>query len=207
VITNINREDRLVQQTFADHLHDRLGWDSVYAFNTETFGPDGTLGRESVRDVVLERDLRAALERLNDDVSASAIDQAIEKLTALDLSRTTLQHNQERDGFIRDGVPVEWRDERDEQQRRRLKVIDFAEWKRNDEKERGQVDAKLLPLWTQTAATRAEIETAILDELWSSLPRTAFSDEDCESLAEDVYSFVWQCGAGAQSFSAARRTD
>lgn len=42
--TAINSEDRLVQQTFADHLRDVLGWDSVYAHNTETFGPNGTLG-------------------------------------------------------------------------------------------------------------------------------------------------------------------
>ena len=64
MITDINSEDRLVQQTFAEYLHDALGWDSVYAWNQETFGPYGTLGRDSERDVVLVRDLRAALARL-----------------------------------------------------------------------------------------------------------------------------------------------
>ena len=53
MITDINSEDRLVQQTFANHLRDRLGWQSVYAYNAETFGPQGTLGRASTRDVVL----------------------------------------------------------------------------------------------------------------------------------------------------------
>jgi len=38
MITNINSEDRLVQQTFAAHLEQTLGWESVYAYNTETFG-------------------------------------------------------------------------------------------------------------------------------------------------------------------------
>ena len=33
--TDINSEDRLVQKTFAEHLHDKLGWDSVYAYNDE----------------------------------------------------------------------------------------------------------------------------------------------------------------------------
>jgi type I restriction enzyme R subunit len=28
MITDINSEDRLLQQTFADHLRDRLGWES-----------------------------------------------------------------------------------------------------------------------------------------------------------------------------------
>jgi type I restriction enzyme R subunit len=41
--TPINSEDRLVQKTFADHLHDKLGWESFYAWNDETFGPLGNL--------------------------------------------------------------------------------------------------------------------------------------------------------------------
>ena len=57
MITGINSEDRLVQQTFADHLRDRLGWEGVYAYNAETFGPQGTLGRTSERNVVLVREL------------------------------------------------------------------------------------------------------------------------------------------------------
>jgi type I restriction enzyme, R subunit len=40
MITDINSEDRLVQETFAEHLRYRLGWESVYAFNEETLGPD-----------------------------------------------------------------------------------------------------------------------------------------------------------------------
>ena len=45
MITDINSEDRLVQNTFADHLEKSLGWESVFAWNEETFGPAGTLGR------------------------------------------------------------------------------------------------------------------------------------------------------------------
>jgi hypothetical protein len=46
--TDINSEDRLVQTTFAEHLRDQLGWESVYARNEGTFGPDGTLGRSGL---------------------------------------------------------------------------------------------------------------------------------------------------------------
>jgi len=45
-------EDTLVQQTTADYLKDKLGWDSVYAYNQETFGQDGLLGRKSDREVM-----------------------------------------------------------------------------------------------------------------------------------------------------------
>lgn len=125
MITDINSEDRLVQQTFAEYLHDVLGWDSVYAWNNETFGPHGTLGRDSEREVVLVRDLRAALARLNPTLPESASEQAVEKLTRVDFSRSLVQHNREYYGYIREGVPVEWRDTRGETRHARAQVIDF----------------------------------------------------------------------------------
>src|SRR5438093_128088 len=95
MITDINSEDRLVQKTFADHLRDVLGWESIYAFNEETFGPSGTLGRASERDAVLVRDLREALKRLNPDLPETAREEALEELTRVDYARSLLQHNRE----------------------------------------------------------------------------------------------------------------
>ena len=60
-------EDALVRQTTADYLRDELGWESVYAYNTETFGPDGTLGRQNDEEVILTRYLKEALVKLNPD--------------------------------------------------------------------------------------------------------------------------------------------
>ena len=131
MITDINSEDRLVQQTFADHLRDRLGWESVYAYNVESFGPYGTLGRASERDAVLMRDLRSALERLNPDLPESAREQALEKLTRIDFARSLIQHNRELYGFIRGGVPVEWRDAKGETRHAHAQVLDFRNEARN----------------------------------------------------------------------------
>ena len=131
MITDINSEDRLVQQTFADHLRDRLGWESVYAYNTETFGPQGTLGRVSERDVVLVRELHAALARLNPELPESARAQAVEKLTRIDFARSLIQHNREFYSFIRGGVPVEWRDAAGETRHAHAHVIDFRDAARN----------------------------------------------------------------------------
>ena len=127
MITDINSEDRLVQMTFADHLRDHLGWESVYAHNTETFGPLGTLGRKSERDAVLVRDLRGALARLNPHVPESALEQAVEKLTFIDFARSLLQHNREFYKFIQGGVPVEWRDASGETRQAQARVIDFSD--------------------------------------------------------------------------------
>ena len=43
-------EDTLVQQTTADYLEQQLGWQSIYAYHTEDFGPDSLLGRASDRE-------------------------------------------------------------------------------------------------------------------------------------------------------------
>lgn len=123
--TDINSEDRLVQATFAEHLEKELGWDSVYAWNRETFGPEGTLGRANEREVVLVRDLRAALASLNPELPETAINEAIAKLTHHDFSRSLLQHNQSSFKLIRDGVPVSFRDARGALRHAQARVIDF----------------------------------------------------------------------------------
>lgn len=75
--------------------------------------------------MVLTRDLRAALQRLNPDLPDSARDEALEKLTRVDFSRSLLQHNRELCRFIRDGVPVSWRDAQGQTNYAQAQVIDF----------------------------------------------------------------------------------
>src|SRR4051812_24288650 len=109
-VTDINSEDRLVQKTFADYFHNALGWESVYAWNDETFGAGGSLGRDSERDAVLNRDLREALTRLNPNLPELAREEAFQKLTLVDYARSMVQHNQQFYKYIQGGVPVSWRE-------------------------------------------------------------------------------------------------
>ena len=124
-VTPVNSEDRLVQATFAEHLQQVLGWDSVYAWNEETFGPDGTLGRADAKQALLTRDLRAAMKRLNPDLPTSAIDDAMRDLTVYDVSRSMVQHNRDFCRLLRGGIPVEYRDAQGRRKSARARVIDF----------------------------------------------------------------------------------
>ena len=124
-VTPINSEDRLVQVTFADHLEQVLGWDSIFAWNEESFGPDGTLGRADTKEAVLARELRASLERLNPELPAAAIDDAVRDLTVYDVSRSMVQHNRDFYQLLRGGVPVEFRDAHGRLKSGRARVIDF----------------------------------------------------------------------------------
>jgi type I restriction enzyme R subunit len=127
MITNANSEARLVQQTFADHLRDPLGWESVFAFDKETFGPGGTLGRNSEREAVLTRDLRESLRRLNPALPDRAVEDALGQLTRHDFSRDMVQHNHEFYRLLREGVPVSYRDDKGQRQQSKARVLDFRQ--------------------------------------------------------------------------------
>ena len=120
-------EDTLVQQTAADYLAEQLGWESVYAYNHEDFGPDSLLGRASDREVVLERPLREKLVALNPGLPDAAYDDAVRQITAAVASQTIVAANREKYALLRDGVPVTFRDEKGARVRRRLRVFDFDE--------------------------------------------------------------------------------
>ncbi|MBI9082791.1 MAG: type I restriction endonuclease subunit R [Desulfobacterales bacterium] len=125
-------EDTLVQQTTAVYLEKHLGWESIYAYNTEDFGPDSLLGRASDREVVLTRPLRAKIVQLNPGLPDAAYDDAVRQITATVASQTMVATNREKYNLMRDGVQVTFRNDHGERVRDRLRVFDFAEPDNND---------------------------------------------------------------------------
>ena len=124
-------EDTLVQQTTADYLHEVLGWDAVYAYNQETFGPDGLLGRDSDREVLLVRYLREKLEELNPGLPQDAYRDAIRQIREASTSQTSLAINRDKYGLLKDGVQVSFRNEMGELKKARLRVFNFEEPEKN----------------------------------------------------------------------------
>jgi type I restriction enzyme R subunit len=49
-----------------------------------------------------------------------------------------------------------------------------------------------MPNWTKNSSTQADVRIFILDNLYQSLPRPPFSDEETDGLAERLYGFVFQ---------------
>jgi type I restriction enzyme, R subunit len=118
-------EDSLVQQTTAEYLEQELGWESVYAYNNEDFGPDSLLGRASDREVVLIRTLRAKIAELNPGLPGAAYEDAVRRVVAISATQALLATNREKYGLVRDGVQVTFRNEKGERVRQRLRVFDF----------------------------------------------------------------------------------
>ncbi len=118
-------EDTIVQKTMADHLEQQLGWESVYAYNREDFGPDSLLGRASDHEVVLTRTLREKLVEFNPGLPDEAYDDAVRKIAAPTASQDVVPANKEKYALIRDGVQVSFRNDKGESVRKRLRVFDF----------------------------------------------------------------------------------
>ncbi|WP_417514524.1 type I restriction endonuclease subunit R [Marinobacter sp.] len=118
-------EDTLVQATTADYLKEQLGWESVFAYNSETFGKEGTLGRESDREVVLTRYLGEALVKLNPGFPNTAYQDALRQITEAPVTENTLQINFEQYELLKSGVQVQFRNAKGELEKKRLKVFDF----------------------------------------------------------------------------------
>jgi type I restriction enzyme R subunit len=118
-------EDTLVQRTTADYLRDELGWESVYAYNTETFGPEGTLGRKNDSEAILTRYLGEMLVTLNPGLPQEAYQAAIREITQATVAQSLIHANREKYQLLRDGVLVPYRDEKGGLKHTRLRVFDF----------------------------------------------------------------------------------
>ncbi|MEX1277040.1 MAG: type I restriction endonuclease subunit R, partial [Bacteroidota bacterium] len=124
-------EDKLVQQTVADYFHFPLGWESVYAFNDEVLGTNGTFGRASEREVILIRHLRKALEELNPNLPSEAYESAIKQIVERSTTKSPEQINQEKYRLFKEGVPVSFRDQKGQLREERLTVFNFHEPAKN----------------------------------------------------------------------------
>ena len=125
-------EDLLIQKSTAELLEKELGWKSVYAFDNEVLGEQGTLGRKTQSEVVLTRHLRMALKRLNPWMTDKLLTEAIERMTSYMSSQTLMQINEEKYGYVRDGVPVTRLKPNGESELVRAKVMDFAHVDNNE---------------------------------------------------------------------------
>ena len=123
-------EDALELRTIK--LFKEIGWDKTANCYHEWQVNKSTLCRSSRKEVVLVPQLRKALTRLNPDLSAAAIDLAVEELTK---NRSTLSlenANREIYRLLKDGVKVSFQDANDEEAIETVKVIDWHDFRNND---------------------------------------------------------------------------
>lgn len=124
-------EDQLVEQP-AIGLFAELGWQTVSALE-ETFGPEGTLGRETKGEVILNSRLRASLEQLNPALPLEAIASAMDELGRDRSAMTAEAANREVYLMLKEGIKVSVPNkEHGGQKTERLRVVDWEKPANND---------------------------------------------------------------------------
>jgi len=119
-------EDNLIEQTAIELFHDRLGWDTAIAYNKETFGEGSTLSRFTKQEVILKRIFFEKLKQFNPGLPEQAYTQAYEKLSEDSSVKTLAELNLEKYFFLRDGVPVDFTNDKGELIKNKfLRVFDF----------------------------------------------------------------------------------
>lgn len=124
-------ENILIQESSGRVLEGRLGWEVVFAYNTEVLGENGTLGRKSYKEIVLTRYMRKALFDNNEWMTEEYADSAVKTLCAYTASATLMQINEEKYSMLRDGIPVQVRNADGTFETRYAVVFNFAEPEKN----------------------------------------------------------------------------
>lgn len=124
-------ENILIQESSGNVLEHKLGWEVVFAYESEKLGVNGTLGRTSYREIVLKRYLREALLRNNEWLTEEQCTDAIKTLCTYTNSETLMQINENKYKLLRDGIPVQCRKPDGSFETRTAKVFDFDEPENN----------------------------------------------------------------------------
>ncbi|HRJ76299.1 MAG TPA: type I restriction endonuclease, partial [Anaerolineales bacterium] len=131
LMPNLYCEDALIEQPAIRLFKDGLGWESVDCYD-ETFGANGTLGREHKGEVVLISRLRTALIKLNPRLPAVAIESAIVEITRDRSVLLPVTANHEIYKLLKEGVRVSYKDEKGIQHDETVRVIDWEHPHEND---------------------------------------------------------------------------
>ena len=123
-------EDGLIEQATQDVLEE-LGWQVVTAWQNESFGENGLLGRDNKSDVILSRYLLQALEKLNPNLPNTAYEQAVEQISQKVADKTLGRINKEKNDLLKNGVPVSFTNEKGELVKKKLKVFNFKDYTDN----------------------------------------------------------------------------
>lgn len=118
-----------IEQALLQRLQHECGFDVLNCYTAKSDDLNDGSGRSDKREVILADRLRAALERLNPQVPAEVLDQALAELLLPRTAMTPVAANRQMDALLRDGVPVTYEPETGPQAGQtvteRLRVIDF----------------------------------------------------------------------------------
>src|SRR5690625_4239359 len=126
-------EDHQVEQPAINCFVD-LGWKYIKAYQEElrTSESDGTLGRETRDEVVLSTLFKRKLTELNPSIPDEQIQEVVKEFTRDRSSMHSVRANKEIYELLRDGVDLEYRDNKGDLKQETVHIIDWKTPENND---------------------------------------------------------------------------
>jgi len=124
-----SEEAAIEQPTIA--LFAELGWETANCYHEE-LGPSSPLGRETRAEVLLPNRLRPAIEKLNPEVSPTAIQIAIDELAKDRSAMSAARANQAVYKLLKDGVRVTYKRDDEDEAVETVRLIDWRDPANND---------------------------------------------------------------------------
>lgn len=119
-------EDNLIESTAMKLFKEELQWETANVYRGETFGKNGTIGRESEADVLLKGRFYASVKKLNPDLPDQAFDLAYEIINSGDATKGLAEINYEKHNYLKEGIPVTYKNNKGEiVKNKKVKVFDF----------------------------------------------------------------------------------
>jgi type I restriction enzyme R subunit len=112
-------------------LFENLGWETKNCYE-ETYGANGTLGRETRSEVVLIKKLLEALHKLNPDSSEEVLNIAIEEITHDRSTMSLAGANKYIYKLLKDGVKVDFSTPDGDRNTQTIKIIDWQHPENNN---------------------------------------------------------------------------
>lgn len=114
-----------IEQAMVQRLQHLYGYDTLNCFTADPGNLNDGSGRSDKREVIFYDRLKDAAIALNQGVPERAIESALKQLCDRRQAMSFIAANREMDSLIRNGVRVEFKDERGRTRTERIKVIDF----------------------------------------------------------------------------------
>lgn len=111
---------------------EELGFELFDATSEIVGGDNSTFGRQTTDEVILPKNLRSVLLKLNPDLPQEALDNAYYELTQDLSSKTPIGANRHVYSMVKDGVKVQFKDNDGIDTTDIVKVIDFQEPQNNE---------------------------------------------------------------------------
>ena len=124
-------EETLVQEVTADYLFNSLHWDESVMGMYEKLGKEGDLGRSSEQEVVLTRYLGEKLIELNPGLPDIAYKEALRIVCEMPSTSNIVAANKEKYELHKNGVEVNFIDDKGERVKKRLRLFDFDNYQNN----------------------------------------------------------------------------